>query len=191
MKKPILAIVFLTMILTFLIPIDSAAETPTELVCRKPVIKQAIKKKIPPKLKPVVKIKKLIPKLIIAKGVLKSKQSESNTTPQKKSEEVNIILSFYTSSVNNCGNDLGISASGKNLNRGSSMTYCAAPSNIPFGTIIQTENNTYQVEDRGGAIHYTYINGIKYMKIDVFVPGASEQELMDKGIVKTKGRILK
>jgi len=108
---------------------------------------------------------------------------------------INILISFYTSSVQNCGNSKGISASGKNLNtisRGGSSISCAAPSSVEFGTQIQVDGlGICTVEDRGGAIKWIQINGIQYMKLDVFVPHATQKQLMKKGIIKTTGRIIK
>ena len=115
--------------------------------------------------------------------------------PPKVIPTLNILVSFYTSSVQNCGNSKGISASGKNLNtisRGGSSISCAAPSSVEFGTQIQVDGlGICTVEDRGGAIKWIQINGIQYMKLDVFVPHATQKQLMKKGIIKTTGRIIK
>ena len=115
--------------------------------------------------------------------------------PPKVIPTINILISFYTSSVQNCGNSKGVSASGKNLNtisRGGSSISCAAPSSVEFGTQIQVDGlGICTVEDRGGAIKWIQINGIQYMKLDVFVPHATQKQLMKKGIIKTTGRIIK
>ena len=121
----------------------------------------------------------------------KSLKEKDTYIDKLKSETMNILVSYYTNSIEDCGKTDAISASGKNLNLSRGQTYVAAPTTIPFGTTINIKGiGLCVVEDRGGAIKYTYIDGVKYMKIDVFVPGATRQELLNKGIVKTKGRII-
>ena len=112
----------------------------------------------------------------------------------KKVEYINILVSFYTNNYEDCGKTDAISASGKNLvtaSRGGDITYVAAPKTIAFGTMINIEGiGICNVQDRGGAIKYVWKDGIKYMKIDVFVPGATSKQLRNKGLVKTKGHII-
>jgi len=148
-------------------------------VIKKPVIK--VVKKVEVIKKKEVKIAKVVKK---TKNVVKYKS---------RRETINILISYYTSSISDCGKTDAVSASGKTLSRGGNgTTYIAAPSSIPFGTRINIRGiGICSVVDRGGAIHYTYINGTRYMKIDVFVPGASNSELQNKGIMKTKGYIIR
>lgn len=109
---------------------------------------------------------------------------------QAENSKVAIEVSYYTANNQDCGKSDGISSSGKYLDQ--SYVYCAAPSDIPFGTKITLDSgDTLVVVDRGGAIKYTYINGAKVMKVDVFVKDATEQELDNKGVVQTKGNIVK
>lgn len=127
--------------------------------------------------------------------VIEPKPVIRETKVEKNVQVIPIVCSFYTSSIEDCGKTDAISASGKNLNnlsRGSEhITYVAAPKTIKFGTQINVEGvGICQVEDRGGAIKYVTINGVKYMKLDVFVPGATRKQLLQKGIVKTKGYII-
>jgi 3D (Asp-Asp-Asp) domain-containing protein len=107
--------------------------------------------------------------------------------------KVNIIMTFYTISYADTGKLDGISASGKHLpslSRGG-VQPIAAPKNIPFGTKIVIDGvGTTIVEDRGGAIKYTYINGTEYMKVDVFVPNATAKKISELGVVKTTGYIV-
>lgn len=125
--------------------------------------------------------------------------TETHATAILKTENtiqvINILLSFYTSSYEDCGNSKGISASGKNLVQasrgGNAPIYVAAPKSIEFGTQIDVKGlGICQVEDRGGAIKYIWLDGIEYMKLDVFVPGATRKQLLDKGVIKTKGHII-
>lgn len=145
----------------------------------KSIIKEEVKtKKIDPK---IVEVKKQEPPVIVVKT-------------KKKVEDINILVSYYSNSVEDCGNDKGISASGKNLvtlSRGGNPTYVAAPKNIPFNTKIDVEGiGVCDVQDRGGAIKHVWLDGIEYMKLDVFVKGATRKELLNKGLLKTKGRII-
>lgn len=106
---------------------------------------------------------------------------------QKELKTIKIELSFYTNNCIDCGKNDAISKSGKKLDE--SYVYCAAPPDIPFGTIISIKGfGDLIVVDRGRAIHYKYDqDGNKIMKLDVFVLGASEEFLNSKGIVKTTG----
>ena len=111
---------------------------------------------------------------------------------KKKAEEVNILITYYSNNIEDCGKTDAISASGKNLNRSGYMTYVAAPKDISFGTRIDVDKiGICQVEDRGGKIQYVWIRGIEYLKLDVFVKDATRQQLLNKGILKTKGTIIK
>lgn len=111
---------------------------------------------------------------------------------EKKAEQVNILITYYSNNIEDCGKTDAISASGKNLNRSGYLTYVAAPKDISFGTKIDVEKiGVCQVEDRGGKIQYVWIRGIEYLKLDVFVKGATRQQLLDKGVLKTKGTIIK
>jgi len=110
---------------------------------------------------------------------------------KNKVTQVNILITYYSNNTEDCGKTDAISASGKNLNRGGYLTYVAAPKNISFGTKIDVDKiGICQVEDRGGKIQYVWIRGIEYLKLDVFVKGATRKQLLDKGILKTKGIII-
>ena len=120
------------------------------------------------------------------------------TTPKvivikPKNEVINIIISYYTNSIENTGSTKGISASGKHLptlSRGGTISV-AAPKDIPFNTKIYIEGiGECNVQDRGGSITYIYIDGVKFMKIDLFIPNITQKKLMEKGIVKTTGYII-
>jgi len=105
-------------------------------------------------------------------------------------EIINIRLSFYTDSYTDCLKTDGISASGKHLptlSRGG-IQPVAAPKDVKFGQNIYITNIGYvQVEDRGGAIKWEPIKGVKYMKVDVFIPNATEKQIRDMGVIFTKG----
>ena len=65
-------------------------------------------------------------------------------------------LTAYCSCSKCCGKSNGITASGYKLTSSDHLKICAAPSNIPFHTIINISggwNGTVKVEDRGGAIN--------------------------------------
>lgn len=98
-----------------------------------------------------------------------------------------VKLTFYTDNYEDCGKTDGISASGRNLNDGGN--YIAAPQDIPFGTQIYIEElgQTFEVQDRGGAIIYE--NGV--MKLDVFIPGATSDYISDLGVKYSNANIMK
>lgn len=65
-------------------------------------------------------------------------------------------LTAYCSCASCCGKSDGITASGYQLKSSDHHKICAAPSNIPFGTVINISggwNGTVRVEDRGGDIN--------------------------------------
>ena len=57
-------------------------------------------------------------------------------------------VTAYTVSYESCGKIDGITASGKRVTDG----MIAAPSSVPFGTVISIDGKDLVVEDRGGAI---------------------------------------
>lgn len=62
---------------------------------------------------------------------------------------MNAEITAYTASAEECGNDLGITASGEEVQRG----FVAADFSIPFGTILYIDGiGRVIVKDRGGAI---------------------------------------
>lgn len=102
---------------------------------------------------------------------------------------IDIVETYYTNSVKNCGKTDAISASGKLLDRGG---YIAAPYDIEFGTIIITKDDKnnygeYEVQDRGGAIKWIDNHT---MKIDIFVPNATQKQLEKLGVKKVKGKLI-
>ena len=62
---------------------------------------------------------------------------------------MNAEITAYTASADECGNSLGITASGEKVQRG----FVASSPAIPFGTILYIEGiGRVVVKDRGGAI---------------------------------------
>jgi 3D (Asp-Asp-Asp) domain-containing protein len=100
------------------------------------------------------------------------------------SNYITVRLSYYTNSYSDCGKTDAISANGKNLNDGSN--YIAAPNSIPFNTKLLIDGQIYTVADRGGAIGYK--NGV--MMLDVFVPGATQEQLIKMGVKYTTAKII-
>ncbi|WP_297419315.1 3D domain-containing protein [Clostridium sp.] len=127
-------------------------------------------------------------------NVEKKKQEEILST-QKQHVVVNrggqeiqwitIRISYYTVSYSECNKTDGITASGKHIESG----MIAAPTNIPFGTKINIPeiNTIYTVEDRGSAIKWD--GGI--MKIDVYIPNATQKQLINLGVKYVKGYFIK
>lgn len=187
MKKRISMILIISMLFTFFVLLSKDQSNTAN---SKPIeIGLGAEKKVSIKPKPVLKKPAIVkPKAIVKKPVAVVKKPVAVV---KKSKKVDILVTYYSNNVDDCGKTDAISASGKNLNRSSYMTYVAAPKNISFGTKIDVDKiGACQVEDRGGKIKYVHIGGIKYLKLDVFIKGATRQQLLNKGIVKTKGVIL-
>jgi 3D (Asp-Asp-Asp) domain-containing protein len=153
-----------------------------EAKAKKKMIKEATHKKVIIKKNTQVEIKREIKRV-----APKEEISRGNTRHQSQSAEggwFNVEISFYTNSENNCSSTAAITASGAHAN----SETIATPSNIPFGTSIYIEGlGNKIVQDRGGAIKNEG-NGV--MKIDVYVPNASERELLNMGIVRTRARII-
>ena len=99
---------------------------------------------------------------------------------------VNVRLSFYTASVNECDATPDITASGTKIHIGT----CAVPKLISFGTKIlipdiPLENKLYVAEDRGSKINTK--NGV--MNIDIYVESKAQARKL--GVIRTKAKILK
>ena len=103
------------------------------------------------------------------------------------------VLTYYGSTVNECGNDLGITASGKKVQSG----MVASPPCLSFGTQIQIGDNVYVVEDRG---HPDFIkqNNDGSIRLDVYIPRLSgestsqyEKRVNDMGVKRVQGVILR
>ena len=76
---------------------------------------------------------------------------------------MNMEITAYTSSADECGKDDGITASGEFVRRG----IVATDSSIPFGTILYIEGvGEVVVKDRGGAITED--------RVDLYVPTKDE-----------------
>lgn len=99
--------------------------------------------------------------------------------------EVKLRISFYTISYSDCGNLEGVTASGKHITEG----MIAAPAGIGFGSVlsIPSRGQTYVVEDRGSAITWEGDT----MKIDVYIPNATQKELNKLGVIYTTGYLSK
>lgn len=103
------------------------------------------------------------------------------------------VLTYYGSTINECGNDLGITASGKKVKSG----MVASPPCLSFGTQIQIGDKTYTVEDRGNP-NFIKQNNDGSIRLDVFIPrldGEStaqyEKRVNDMGVQRVEGIILK
>ena len=95
-------------------------------------------------------------------------------------DDITIIATAYTASIEECGKDDGITASGKLVSPGC----IAAPRDIPFGTKIRVSGlGVFNVEDRGGAIVRVSDNIIK---IDIWMESYNEAIKFGKRIYKGK-----
>ena len=91
-------------------------------------------------------------------------ESKQETRPSKpKTREVVANVSAYTASVEECGKDDGITASGVPVQEGH-----IAADDLPFGTKVIIEGRTYTVTDRFGG---GYRN-----RIDIFMPSRASAE---------------
>lgn len=181
MRKPISIVLIISLIFTFFVLVSK--DQSDKVSSKKVEVTLGTQKKVPAKVKPVKKepvIVKPKPKPVVKEPI----------AVKEKTKEVDILVTYYSNSYEDCGKTDAISASGKNLNRSGNMTYVAAPKDISFGTKIDVDKiGSCLVEDRGGKIKHVTLDGVNYLKLDVYVKCATKQELIDKGILKTKGRI--
>lgn len=98
--------------------------------------------------------------------------TEEVKKPKYRIEEV--VVTYYTSSGEECGNTDGITASGAPAIEGRTV----AADHLPFGTIIEIDGVQYVVEDRFGAGHTD--------KIDVYVEDKEKAIKLGKRKVEVK-----
>ena len=66
----------------------------------------------------------------------------------------NVMITAYTASPQECGNNNGITASGTNAEQGRTI----ASDHLPFGTKVEIDGHVYTVEDRFGGGHTNKID---------------------------------
>lgn len=118
-------------------------------------------------------------------------QAEKEKQKQIEASTIDIEISYYSNTYSDCNRIDGLSASGKYLRE--SYIWCAAPSDVPFGTVLNISGlGTLTVVDRGSAIKWVTDNsGKKIMKLDVFIYNASNRFIRNKGTFRTTGQIIK
>lgn len=98
---------------------------------------------------------------------------------------INVIVSYYTNNISDCNKTDGIGANNIKLSRGN----IAMPKEYAFGTKLYLENmGVFVNQDLGGAIKRINSSTIK---IDMFIPNASEEYIRKLGIKKVRGKIIK
>lgn len=102
------------------------------------------------------------------------------------------VLTYYALLSQECGNTLGVTASGKQVQEG----MVASPKALSFGTKILIEGNEYTVEDRGSS-KYIKVNNDGSIRLDVFIGrlnGESDSQyskrVNDMGVKRVKGYIV-
>ena len=103
------------------------------------------------------------------------------------------VLTYYGSTVNECGNSLGITASGKKVQSG----MVASPPSLEFGTQIEINGTIYTVEDRGSSDKIKE-NDDGSIRLDVFIPRLEgendnqyEKRVNNMGVQRIEGTILR
>lgn len=98
------------------------------------------------------------------------------TQPEKTFKTVLMTVTAYTASIEECGNNDGITASGKQVQEG-----MVASDDLPFGTKVIINGKQYVVEDRFGGNYRNRIDiymtsrasaerfGRKYINVEVEV----------------------
>lgn len=130
------------------------------------------------------------PMTAIARGkeinVTEIKKEEYITTSFEENEKwINVIVSYYSNTVADCGKTDGIGANSFKLSRG----HIAMPKEYQFGTKLCLEGmGVFENQDTGGAIKRIDSNTIK---VDMYIPNASEKYLKELGIKKVRGKIIK
>jgi 3D (Asp-Asp-Asp) domain-containing protein len=130
------------------------------------------------------------PMTAVARGkeisVSEIKREEYITTSFSEDENsINVIVSYYSNTVADCGKTDGIGANNLKLSRG----HIAMPKEYEFGTKLYLEGmGVFENQDTGGAIKRINSNTIK---VDMYIPNASEKYLKKLGINKVRGKIVK
>lgn len=114
---------------------------------------------------------------------INNNNTKNRSTQIKQGRKVTLNVSHYCSCYECTQNtsNVGKTASGAYAQAGVTI---AMPSSISFGTRVQIGNNTYTVQDRGGAI----VNNGKEIHVDVYV--SSHSEALRLGRYVTDGYIL-
>jgi 3D (Asp-Asp-Asp) domain-containing protein len=119
-------------------------------------------------------------------SVTEIKKEEYITTSFPEEEKwINVIVSYYSNTLSDCGKTDGIGANNIKLNRG----HIAMPKEFEFGTKLYLEGmGVFENQDTGGAIKR--ING-NTIKVDMYIPNASRKYLKELGIKRVRGKIIK
>lgn len=96
------------------------------------------------------------------------KQLDSDLGSEKTWTPMEVEISYYTASADECGNSDGITASGEVAQVGNTI---AMGENIPFGTKVKIDDHIYTVEDRGNAIGSNSIDVLVATKEEAFSKG--------------------
>jgi hypothetical protein len=107
------------------------------------------------------------------------------------SKKVNVVATHYGGGANENGGFSGLTASSKRLSRG----MIATPNNISFGTPIVLEDSngakTIKItEDRGNSKYIKWLDS-NTVRIDIYVPDKSVEEIKAMGVKKYTGYIIK
>lgn len=102
------------------------------------------------------------------------KEKQSYKWDSLSTKTFTINASAYTASADECGNALGITASGVKVTENRTL---ACPPEYPFGVKIEIEGmGTYTCEDRGGAIKGNHFDIYMETKIEAFAFGRRSLE---------------
>ena len=101
---------------------------------------------------------------------------------KKEKHKKSFVLTFYTAAAKeNGGDSSGVTASGKIAKAGRTI---AVPKNIPFGSKIIINGNTYIAEDTGNDNYICELDDGS-IRLDVFVD--NKEDIPKEGIVKVEG----
>ena len=118
------------------------------------------------------------------KEIKKRKQKEKKEIEirEREKHKKSFVLTFYTAAAEeNGGNSSGVTASGKIAKAGRTI---AVPKNIPFGSKIIINGNTYIAEDTGNDNYICELDDGS-IRLDVFVD--NKEDIPKEGIVKVEG----
>lgn len=194
LNRMTMALVLSTTLLTSSVPIPSSLDKAKGLIVENGEQKNEVK----------FQSKEEILKHITEEAKKKKEENEAKLKAQKEQEEAKkeaeiqqgrketFVLTYYGSTVNECGNGKGITASGKKVSDG----MVASPSILKFGTKIRINGNVYTVEDRGNPT-FIHVNNDGSIRLDVYVPreaGESdyqyEKRVNKMGVQRIEGYIL-
>lgn len=116
---------------------------------------------------------------------LEIKKRKEKELIKTRGEKRTFILTYYSASTEECGNSLGITASGTRAVEGRTI---AVPRSIPFGSKIRIKGHEYIAEDTGNPKYICELaDGT--IRVDIFV--SDKSHIPERGVEKVEGYVIR